>query len=545
MTRVAISKFSGVSPAIKPRYLRDDQAQTALNCSPLVGPLLALKGTTDIQAFSKAGDILGMYRFGQDIDSETQYWFHWTVDVDVVKGFISGDATERTFFTGDGVPKATDNTLALTGGGTDYPIASYMLGLPVPVTAPICQVTGTPDPGAVAESRVYTFTYVNSWGEESAPYAADPMPASTKVDVKLGETVDITLPVPPGGNYNITNKRIYRAVSGTYSVSYLFVDEIPAAQTAYNDSKLAGELGEECPSITWDPPLATLAGLVGLPNGILAAFKGHDVYLSDPYHPFAWPVDYMQSVGYKIVGLGSIDTTVVIVTQGRPYFLQGSDPLSMVLIKGDIKQSCVAKQSIVSAANSVIYASPDGLVAASPGGSRVVTEGLFDKEQWQAAVKPESIRAFEHEGRYYGFYDTGSVSGGFVFDPKTGSFIFHDIYATAGYADLKNDTLFLAVSNRLHKFGTGSALTYVWRSKVFTMPVPTGFSCFKVGAEAYPVTVKFYVDGVLSHTKAVPDNDIHRLPGDVGVAYEIEITGTSEIFSVAMAQTPDELVHVG
>lgn len=63
------------------------------------------------------------------------FWLHWLTDVNVVRSPIPGDTTERTYFTGDGVPRMTDSSLATTGGGSDYPTNSLNLGIPVPAAA--------------------------------------------------------------------------------------------------------------------------------------------------------------------------------------------------------------------------------------------------------------------------------------------------------------------------------------------------------------------------------------------------------------------------
>jgi hypothetical protein len=541
MTVIAINNFSGIAPRNPARYLRDDQAQTALNCPAWVGPLRALTTHADTgYDFEKVGDVLSMYRFGMDVDSDVQYWFHWLSDVDVVKGFISGDTSERTFFTGDGVPKATDNALALTGG-TNYPVAAYQLGLPEPTAALSVVAVGAPETGATTETRVYTYTLVNSWSEESAPYAA-----GATVDVLTGQTVTVTLPVPPSGNFNITKKRIYRSLQGSADASFLFVAEVSAATLSFNDTVLAYEgLGEEMPSLTWQPPPADLSGLIGLPGGVLAGFTGNDIYFSDPYHPFAFPVGYSQSVKYKIVGLGSIDTTVVVLTQGLPFFIQGSHPDSMVVIDADLHQACVSKRSILSMNGAVFYASPDGLVALAPGGSRVVTENLFDKAQWQTYFQPESIHGYQYEGMYIGFFDNGTTQGGFIFDPKSGAFIVHDVYATAGYSDLKNDTLYLGVGGGVMKWAEGgSNMTYTWRSKKFTHQNEKSFSCFRVLAETYPVTLKVYAAGSLIHTEPVADGEIKRLPAVDSKDWEIELSGTAEVYGVYLAESMDEISNV-
>ena len=134
MAVIQVSKFSGVSPMTPPRYLGNESAQTATNCPIWKGSLQPIKGALALSPspLTKSGNIKSIYRFDQSQTNQLNYWFHWTTDVDVVQGFIAGDTTERTYFTGDGNPKVTNATLSLTGGGNLYPIAAYDIGVPKP-----------------------------------------------------------------------------------------------------------------------------------------------------------------------------------------------------------------------------------------------------------------------------------------------------------------------------------------------------------------------------------------------------------------------------
>jgi len=520
-------------------HLPDTGAQTALNAVVFNGSLQPLSTVgSAVHTLTKTGTPLTIYRFGQDTISTSEYWFHWTTDVDVCRSQIPGDTSEWTFYTDGTLPKATYSTLALSG--SNYPTVSRPLGIPAPTSIATVTLGGTPvDATALPETRVYTYTLVNK--ESGYDFESAPAPASESIDVKVGESVTVTnfSSIPSG--YTATHRRIYRSVSGTY----LFVAEILVAISSYTDSVLAEDLGEEIPSLTWLPPPATMKGLINLPNGIMAGFVGRDIYFCDPYHPHAWPIEYNQTVDFPVVGLGRMDTTLAVLTTGTPYFLQGSHPDSMVVVKSDLDQSCASKRSIVSANGVVIYASPDGLVMLSPGGSKLVTEGSFTYAQWQAFFNPSSIHAYMHDRKYVAFYDNGVTTGGFIYDLLTGQFTLHGVYATAGYTDLVNDKLFLAFADRTVKvWQAGSALSYTWKSKKFTMPQVMGFSCAQLEAEAYPVTAKFYVNGTLVHTQTVASRTPFRLPVAPGRDFEVQIEGSSEVFATVMAQSMEELAGV-
>lgn len=539
MAVISIKSFGGISPKIPARYLPDSLAQTAVNCDPFTATLKPLNSVgTAVTTLTKVGTPQTIYRFGQDLVSDSQYWFHWTTDVDVCRSQITKDTSEWTFYTDGTQPKATYAAIAISV--SDYPTVSRPLGLPAPTMAATVAVTGTPtEPTSLAEDRVYTYTLVNK--EAGREIESPPAPASAAVSVQVGEEVLVNAfdTVPNG--YTATHRRIYRSTSGTY----LFVAEITVATASYTDSVLAADLGEELPSLTWLPPPDTLRGLTNLPNGIMAGFVGRDVYFCDPYRPHAWPLQYVQSLDYPVVGLGRMDTTLAALTTGTPYFIQGSHPDSMVVVKSDLEQACAAKRSIVSTNGVVLYASPDGLVQLAANGSKLLTDSYFTRAQWQAYFAPTSIHAYAQDLKYIAFYDNGVTAGGFIYDLVTGQFTMHDIYATAGYSDLRADKLFVAFADRTVKqWLQGSAKTYTWKSKKFTLPAVSSFSCAQVEAETYPITAKFYSNGSLIHTQTVSSRAPFRLPVAPGRDWDIQLEGAVEVFAFAMAQSVEELTGV-
>lgn len=533
MVAIRINSFGGVSPKTPPRVLQDNQAQTALNAGVFSGTLTPIKGlgATVATVPSNANTI---YKFGQDVTDPAVGWLSWSQDVDVARSQIAGDSEEWTFYTGDGYPKA------IRAGYTGSPIH---LGLKAPATG-LTTSLGAEPPNVedlIQETRTYTYTYVYKIGGREIESA--PAPASNLVDTYPNQAVSLTGFTTPEVGYVATHVRIYRSTVGTF----LYVGEITIATatgTGYTDTVDPELLAEELPSLTWLHPPDDLKGLINLPNGIMAGFSGRDIYFCEPYVPHAWPDGYRQTIDYPVVGLGRMDTTLAVLTKGTPYIIQGSHPGAVVVIKSDIEQACASKRSIVSFNGSVFYCSPDGLVALSSGGSRVVTERLFTYDQWQSQIKPESVHAYHHDMKYIGFYNNGTESGCFIYDTTTNEFAFVDLDATAGYQSLRNDTLYLVNGGAITPWAEGSDLSYTWRSKIFTLPRLVGMSCMQVEASSYPVTAKLYKDGQLFHTQVVTDRFPFRLPASPGRDWEVELTGAYEIFSVAVGQSMEELANV-
>lgn len=332
------------------------------------------------------------------------------------------------------------------------------------------------------ESRVYVYTFVSELGEEGPP-----SPASEVVTIPTGGSVVVGgFEAPPSTKRNITNMRIYRANTGNESTEFQFVAEIDSPFSDYIDEVAGTDLGEVLQTTTWEPPPEDLEGLTALPNGVLAGFVGKTLYFSEPYFPHAWPPEYKKAVDYDIVGLGVLPNGVAVLTKGSAYIATGDHPRAMSLRHFTTSQSCVSKRSIVSTIDSVIYASPDGLVSIGAGGFRILTSPWMTKREWQDRYSPSTIRGFWHDDKYFGFHDEitegGVTRGGFVFSPTDASIGLTDLsfVVRAGYLSPEDDKLYvLTVDPEFVPSGTTAFL----ESGTYTVPAGvTSVDVLVVGA---------------------------------------------------------------
>lgn len=92
MVMFVVNAFSGMVPMSSARLIDGRYAQKAVNAHLTSGELGPLRAPLKIgdSLLSKAGIKLSMYRFGQD-RAENEYWFHWTTNVNVVRGNIADD----------------------------------------------------------------------------------------------------------------------------------------------------------------------------------------------------------------------------------------------------------------------------------------------------------------------------------------------------------------------------------------------------------------------------------------------------------------------
>lgn len=543
MPTIGLRVFSGAVLAANPEIIDAKIAQKAVNTKLIYGDLRPWKQPLDIVTPTKPGTKKTIYRFGENETSETNHWFTWTTDVDVVRAPLDNDTTERTYFTGDGYPKVTNYTRALTGG-TAYPINAYRLGVPPPSISGVTLVpSGTASSATAIPSTVaYVITYVSSQGEESAPSS----PTNT-VDFTFGQT--ITLGNLPTGNFatqyaswnnvDVATKRIYRTSTGTKGTDYQFVAEIPLAQATYADTADAAALQEVVETWDWLPPPEDMVGLKLMANGIGIGFKGNTLYPSEPFVLYAYPVAYRISTEYPIVGLGAFGQSMFVGTKGNPYVIQGTDPASLTMTKLEAKQACVSKRSIVEMGGGVLYASPDGLCRVDASGLSILTSGIMSRDDWQA-FRPESIHAYELDTRYFAFYDNGTEQGCLVFDfAGQVTFTRLNMYATAGFNDRQRDALYLAYGDKIVKFDHGATnMQMTWKSKRFRMPFPLNLGAAKLGADSYPVTLNVYVNGSTTpkYSLAVGSERDFKLPGGFkSDKWEFEIVGSDKVTYLIVA----------
>lgn len=545
MTGFKLQTFSGQAPKVYARLLPDDMAQVATNCRLDSGRLEPWKENSSSSITFATGSISAatksIYKHSSSV------WIASNSEIDVARSPIAEDPHERIYITGgsSGFPQMT--TAQIVGNST-----YYRLGIPKP--ADLTSVTLSPAASGnvdteVPQSRSYIFTYISYYGEEGVNCDAE---AAQVVDVHTDQTVVLNFPPNPSGSYNLLKKRVYRTdANGTYR----FVGDVGIATDTFSDAVLDVNLGEEIPTITFDAPAddvsadhpeGPMLGLVSMPNGIFAGFAGQTVFFSEAFQPHAYPDEYKLTVKSDIVALAPLNTGLLVLTKEKPAIIQGLDPSSMSMMEVDSSLSCVAKRSVVDMGEFVMYSSPDGLVMATEGGLSLVTEQTFTRDQWQEYT-PSSIVAFQWEGHYVAFYNNGTESKGFIFDPRGGknSFVKLDFYATAGFNDLESDSLYLVVGGSLVVFAEGSSNeNFTWRGKKFYNPRPINPAVAKVECDSYSPnpTFKLYADGELKHTQTVTNSNTFRLPsGYKANEFEIELSGSVPINEVCVYESSEEI----
>lgn len=563
------TRFNGIAPGVAPRLLADDFAQVAENIDFEAGRLTPT--TDDVDEFTlQSGAVRSIYYY-RDTN-----WLEWDdEDVKAVPGPIPDDTNERLYWTGQDYPRMGTVT-SMVAGSTGYPAVSYRLGVPAPDNAPGTAVSGTADDTQTPDDVSYVYTFVTAFGEEGPP-----SPATVAFERTDTETVAISMPSGdhPSGNYNFgagALKRIYRSNTGSTNTTFQFLAEVPFTTVSYDDTTPSAGLGEVLPSETWIGPPddnaslypdGPMQGLIAVANGVFAGFSGNRFCLSEPFLPHAWPIDYRITLEEDIVAIGGVSNGVVALTDGRPYFITGTDPSAMTAVQMDIAQACVNARSVVDMGSYLLYAGPDGLVAVTGGQGELVTRGLISAKQWNADFNPTGYRAFRYENTYVAFWTDGSDHLGFVYDPRGAETAISRLttagQVNGGHANPKDGKLYLVVADKIKEYrGSATNRTLTWKSKKYVTPKPVSMSWVSVEAQDWPVNVKVWGDGTLianydlsyaanvyTQTVTVPSGastgtlrePIMRLPPVVAQEWEVQVSGAVEIDEVCLAQSMEEI----
>jgi hypothetical protein len=574
MATLKLIQFSGEIPRVLPRLLPEGAAHRAENVRLDDG------GLTPIRKLRLEHTFEGMTGI-KTIHNHEDEWLAWTTDVDATHGPV---AQNRLYYTGDGEPK-------MRVEGVEYPLA-----VPFPTGALTGTTSGTGS-GTVI-TRIYVYTFVTQFGEES-----EPCPISNDVNWQAGQTVTLFgFEDAPTGRA-IIKQRIYRTQGSASGSEYYLIAERDASNANFTDNISPDEFAEILPSREWNAPPDGLKGLTAFPNGMMGGFVGKDLYLCEPYRPHAWPEKYVLTMDFEIVALGSYGTTIVVMTVGQPYIVNGIAPESMAQEKLELNQPCINARGVVDLGYAVAYPSHDGLVVVSGGQTSIATAALMTRTEW-LKTNPATFVAGQYNGRYFASYsyleaDGTPSSGTFIFDlsGQTPFVLRGTAKADACWYDIEGSQLYMLMGNQVYEWDAFGQINEVmtWLSKEFVLAAPASFGCIYIDSQRQRtpeqqaaidaeieaikarnaatfaagsmggdlngsainvhqvngddltrlspqsfIVVSVYADGALICTVSTA-NQVVRIPAVRARRWEVRVNGTLEVAEIALASTAREL----
>lgn len=225
-------------------------------------------------------------------------------------------------------------------------------------------------------------------------------------------------------------------------------------------------------SAEYDPPPPGMRGLIMGPNNIALGFIGNQLCMSEPMVLNAWPERYRVTFEYDIVSVAVVMGTIIVLTEGYPYRVDGGYPDAMSHSRIDALFPCVSKRSAVAMDYGVVYASHSGLVSYSPNsGVFTVTKLIHDWDTWDRDVDFNEIVAGSYQNRYFASYKTGTFiyersdqnEGTYVDAPTGFNAVWVDKLENTAYIIGNDSRAILEWDNNDYPFAVQE-----WKSKVYT-----------------------------------------------------------------------------
>jgi len=595
MAVIRIQDFSGAVPVKGDRALPDGFAVESVN-TWLYGS--ELRGIRPPTLLTPPSPVLASTRrilrapkrtVGQlPSDLTDSVWVQFDdPDTDIVKGQLVEDQYERWYACSPALGPVY-NTYARMLTASPW----MRLGVPGPAinttgtnadTPTIVSITG----GAVPVlTRSYLYTWVNQYGEESAPSLPVTGSGNGNAVWTIGNIKDppnLTGQSPPYAAY--TKKRLYRTVTGASGqTTYYRVVEIDAGvgtltyaddTNVLTDAKIVNNL--TLISTSWQPPPVDLQGWIAMPNGFLIGFDradpaggggGNNLYFSDAYHFHAWPPEWKQATETPIVGLGVLGQTCVVATQGYPATVTGSKPQTCAFTKATTGEPCLSRGGIVSTPDGVIYPSQNGLVVIGPGGINNVTQSIITRDEWIKSYSPQRIRAVRYQNGYLALQVAASGppnNKGFFLDPTSLKVALTDLSEFDNVVNIMTDVwsgeVLLIEGANVYRWDppTTDMWPVRWKSKEFQYPFKENFGAYAIywdalrvgttteGPDVCPladqVHFKVWANRTLRYDMKVPANgQAIKLPsGFKSDIWQFEIAARAPVYSLHVASSTKEL----
>jgi len=290
--------------------------------------------------------------------------------------------------------------------------------------------------------------YLSNSSEPSIPITVD------KKDIIL---TDIYVP-PPNERNRIKNKRLYR-LGGNSSV-WSHIGDVAVLKDTVADKMVEEDMGNVMPEDGYGPPRARVMQPIG--NCMyygdvvdrLYNIRPYRVYKSEAFNPGRVKdlscIDLPTTEGIRITAIHDFYNHIVIFTQNGMWTTTRA--LEMAMFRTDI--GCIARRSLVTSFNGMIWLSRDGLMIGDISG---VDKMFFRKvnpmfESYTERQQEDAI-GFIDGDYYYLFWDQTGDAKGVVCHIADGSFAEITGLAPRSVAQLRGDT-----DNNTILYGTSNGL---------------------------------------------------------------------------------------
>lgn len=395
----------------------------------------------------------------------------------------------------------------------------------------------------VQESRAYTYSYENTWNEESS--AAPPAVISPTY------VQDVQIDVTPGdftGYRPLLKYRIYRTFGNVATYIETNAVQDGSIPTRFYDSATRPDSAKGILESTDYLPLGTgIQGMEAMPGDWLVAFKDKTLYLSEVGKYHAWP--YSQNFRSSIRGVRAGQQALVVTTADGVYEILGALPSAVQQIKLSLPQPGIAQRSMANVDGAVAYASNDGIaMVAGASGTMEVSQRLFTRKKWRAdfgdVLDDASLMFAYFDGRLIAQSHTQPLGFSVRLDEDVGSFVRHEERFDAMQNLPVTDILYYTIGNKVYQYRGGTAYkTFDWWGKDFIFPAGAVFGAGFIRCDG-PILVRLYADGELVNTDSLVSG-YFRLPDlNSALRWSVRLSGASRVNEFVIGRSMKELKNV-
>lgn len=425
------------------------------------------------------------------------------------------------------------------------------------------------------DSRVYCYTYVNKFGEESPP---SPPSVEVQPDYGMGVAVNVPASWAIGGSQvylndyqpGVTAIRIYRTVTGSDgSTNYHLFREIGLSGGAsffggwmspvWVDFLDAKHAKEALPTIGGLPAPATMQGISPYSSGVLMGFAGDELCFSREYQPYSWPIAYRVKAPHRIRAAVALSNGVLLGTDGGLFMASGATPDTMGVMRIP-EDTTLRYPGFFMLGHAAAAFTTDGLsVINGATVDNALSLQFWTREQWLAwsSGNEDYLEDLPFGGgikavaAYNNSLFVFCATSGYVIDLESRAVTIISGLAggvSATHYSPAHDALYLIRGGYVVRWGGGETVSFSYRSKVRRFPFPVCLRAAKVVlGSAGSIDFSIYADGVLKHSATISgagpvSQHFIRLPsGFKAMDWDYRISGDAVVSSVHVAETMAEL----
>lgn len=579
MPNIRVTAFAGMIPALEDKLLPNENASYAMNCRLHNGKLGPLKKAV-LTGLLEAGEL------GYDPLNDVPFTGLTATQYPTLFRVLSQNAL--TYSNPTTYPYQTNpRVFAVDSGsvlrGIDYFSVGVQRSLGVP-PGPVTQLLGVVPAlrSKTLTTRCYCATYVNVFGEESAPGQLSPIINCYEGDVIRLNIIPSFTPSNPN-TFNMQTIRIYRTM-GEYETGEQLgnknnTDYHLVIELAYNTS--AFEFADDITSDRMPadlllsreffmPSPIDVVAIAELESGFFViAYRDGTIRVSERFLYHAFPLRNQVVLPAWIDSMVSFyDTLFVTCRTGPSYKIniipKPAGPEIDVQSYSDSYHS-TDPRTLVKTNFGALFSSQRGLTALSREKQSVVSQGSINATQWNETFRGSNF--YWASGYLVSQGTVGlrnwlmdvpdDISGQTPFGKLT--YIDDELWpmnpAAVPYLVQGRNKIHINIQGvrytwdglELAPFTPDDAATYVWRSKMFVEPGRTTYAAAKVTfkdrtAGQLGVRFKLYGDGALRFERMVYSDAPFRLPHLYkAMNWMFELSGKAEVHEVHIATSMIEL----